>query len=250
MQTGADFGLVAPELAALRPPTPDFGQTRPHASQLSSNKEQVAKGEQREELRAVLGQPTVTGLHVSELALDDPEGMLDLGPHLGDDPVDVFVDGIELAALWGLAHDAPELAVSGERGLALGADIALVGPDRCLFAVQQVIPDLAVMDLGGRGLEAVDDAAVSIDTDMGLHAKIPVVALLCRRHLRVARLGLVLGRGRRIDDRRIHQRARAQRDALVGKVRVHLGKQLLGQLMLLQQVAEVEDRCFVRDAVC
>ena len=30
-QTGADFGLVAPELAVLRPPTPDFGQTRPHA---------------------------------------------------------------------------------------------------------------------------------------------------------------------------------------------------------------------------
>ena len=30
-QTGADFGFVAPELAVLRPPTPDFGQTRPHA---------------------------------------------------------------------------------------------------------------------------------------------------------------------------------------------------------------------------
>ena len=30
-QTGADFGLIAPELAVLRPPTLDFGQTRPHA---------------------------------------------------------------------------------------------------------------------------------------------------------------------------------------------------------------------------
>lgn len=35
------------------------------------------------------------------------------------------------------------------------------------------------MDLGGRGVEAVDDATVCINSDMRLHAKIPVVALLC-----------------------------------------------------------------------
>ena len=43
--------------------------------QLSSHEEQVAE---REELGAVLGQPAVAGLHLAELALDDPERVLDL----------------------------------------------------------------------------------------------------------------------------------------------------------------------------
>ena len=36
---------------------------------------------------------------MTELALDDAEGMLDLCMLLGDDPVDLFVDGVEFAAL-------------------------------------------------------------------------------------------------------------------------------------------------------
>lgn len=47
---------------------------------------------------------------MTELSLDDPEGMFDLGTHQGDDPVDFLVDGVELAALGRLAHDAPDLA--------------------------------------------------------------------------------------------------------------------------------------------
>ena len=52
-----------------------------------------------------------------------------------------------------------------------------------------------------------------------------------------------------VDDRRIHERARAQRYPLVGEVAVHLGEQLLGQRVRLQQVAEVQDRRLVRDPV-
>ena len=67
------------------------------------HEEQVAKCE---ELRAVLGQPAIARLHMSELALDKAEGMRNLGPHLGphlgEDPVDLCVDRIELAALWAL----------------------------------------------------------------------------------------------------------------------------------------------------
>jgi hypothetical protein len=32
--------------------------------------------------------------------------MLNLGPHLGDDAVGAFLMRMEVAALWGLAHDA------------------------------------------------------------------------------------------------------------------------------------------------
>ena len=45
---------------------------------------------------------------MAELALEDAERMLNLGPHLRDDPVDLLVELVQLAALGGLAHDAPE----------------------------------------------------------------------------------------------------------------------------------------------
>ena len=45
-------------------------------------------------MRPVLGQPTIPRLHVTELAFDDAEGMLDLCTHLSDDLVDLFVDGV------------------------------------------------------------------------------------------------------------------------------------------------------------
>jgi hypothetical protein len=71
--------------------------------------------------------------------------MLDPGPLLGDDPVDVFVDGMKRATLRRHAHDAPELAGAGERALPRRADIALVCPDRRFITVQQFVPDLAVV---------------------------------------------------------------------------------------------------------
>jgi hypothetical protein len=58
---------------------------------------------------------------------------------------------VKLAALRRLAHHAPDLALFfGEHGLPLGADIPLVSPDRGFLAVQQLVPDPAVMDPGRR----------------------------------------------------------------------------------------------------
>jgi len=66
-----------------------------------------------------------------------------------------------------------------------------------------LIPNPAVMCLCSRGLEAVEGGAV----------------------------GLVLGRERRVGDRLIYQRARAQLDPLVSQLRIHIGKDRLGQPM-------------------
>ena len=166
--------------------------------------------------------------------------MLDLRAHHGDDAVGPFVEGMQRATLRGLANDTPDLARSPERFLALSTDIALVGPDRRLLTVQQFVPNLTVVKFGGRGIEAVHHAAVGIDADVGFHSEIPVVALLGGRHLGVARARLVLRRGRRINDRRVDQRAGAQGDALVRQIRVDLGEDRLAQPVLLQKVAEVE----------
>ena len=58
--------------------------------------------------------------------------------------------------------------------LPTGMDIALVSPDGCFLTVQQLVPDLAVVGLGGGGLQAVDDAAVGIYAHMGFHPEVPV----------------------------------------------------------------------------
>jgi hypothetical protein len=44
-------------------------------------------------------------------------------------------------------------------------------PDRGLGAVQKFVPDLAVVDLCCRRLQAVHDTALRIHADMGLHPK-------------------------------------------------------------------------------
>lgn len=92
-----------------------FRTDSPSCHQPPSHQEQVAECEQREELRAVLGQPPVAGLHVAELALDHPKWMLDLRPDHRDDAVDPRVDRVQVSAFRGLAHDIPDLARSGER---------------------------------------------------------------------------------------------------------------------------------------
>lgn len=130
-------------------------------------------------MRPVLGKAPVAGFNMAELALEDPERMLNLGPHLRDDPIDLFVELVQLATLGGFAHDAPEgVAIFREGRLSSSMDVALVSPDRCLLTVQELVPDLAVMGLGRGGLQAVDDAAVSIYAHMGFHPEVPVIALL------------------------------------------------------------------------
>lgn len=47
-------------------------------------------------MRPVLGEAPVAGFHMAELALEDPERMLNLGPHLRDDPIDLFVELLDL----------------------------------------------------------------------------------------------------------------------------------------------------------
>ena len=105
------------------------------------------------------------------------------------------------------------------------------------------------MGLGGGGLQTVDDAAVGIDAHMGLHAKVPVVALPVRGHLGVTGLRPVLRRRRCVDDRRIDQRAGAKRNALACKIGIYLGEDRLCQSVPFQQMPEVQDGGLIRDTV-
>jgi len=79
-----------PSVPLLRPFT-RFRADSSSCHQLSSHHEQIAEREQREELSPVFGEAVVSRLHMAELAFDDTEGMLDPGPHLGDDAVGAFL---------------------------------------------------------------------------------------------------------------------------------------------------------------
>lgn len=94
--------------------------------------------------------PSKSKSHVTELALENAEEMLDLGANHGDDPVGLLVDFVELAASRCLLHYAPDLAVLDECSVPLGADIALFGPDQGLISVEQFVPYAASMHLGCR----------------------------------------------------------------------------------------------------
>lgn len=76
----------------------------PSALSLSSHQvaalhPQIQRREQGDQLRDVLLQPAVAHLHMTELALDDPEQMFDLGTHAGLEFLDLLDQGIDRVAL-------------------------------------------------------------------------------------------------------------------------------------------------------
>ncbi|MEH8689191.1 hypothetical protein RAG37_12850 [Klebsiella pneumoniae] len=69
--------------------------------------------------------------------------------------------------------------------------------------------------------------------------KVPLIAFLGLMHLRIALLLFVLGRAGCLNDGGIHQSALGHHDACFGQPAIDGLEQLTGQLMLLEQVAEI-----------
>ena len=84
---------------------------------------------------------------------------------------------------------------------------------------------------------------------MDLHPEIPLVAFLGLVHLRIPLPCFVLGGAGRRDQGGIHDRALAHRHAPSAEVGFDRLKDLLAQIVLLQQVAEGQDRGLIRDPV-
>jgi hypothetical protein len=60
--------------------------------------------------------------------------------------------------------------------------------------MKQITQLIEVMLVGRGGDQAVGQATLGIDTNVGLHAKVPLIAFLGLMHLRIALLLFVLGR--------------------------------------------------------
>lgn len=97
-----------------------------------------------------------------------------------------------------------------------------------------------VMDVRGRAHHRMDQSRVHIDPDVRLHPERPLLALAGLVHLRIPLAATVLRRTRRADDRGIHDRARAHLQPSRLQHLAHRGKQLLAQIVPLQQAPELQ----------
>ena len=92
-------------------------------------------------------------------------------------------------------------------------------------------------------------ARFGVDADVRFHPEEILVSFLRLMHLRVAFTVLVLGRTRRVNDRRIDHRALTQHQATVAQIAIDDLQDPDCQLMFFQQAAEVEDRGFIGNPI-
>ena len=88
-------------------------------------------------------------------------------------------------------------------------------------------------------------AGFGINADARFHTKKVLIPFLGLVHFGITFTVLVLGRTRRVNDRRINHRAVTQQQATVAQIAIDDLQDPACQLMFFQQAAEVEDRGFI-----
>ena len=92
-------------------------------------------------------------------------------------------------------------------------------------------------------------ARFGVDADVRFHPEEILVSFLRLMHLRVAFTVLVLGRTRRVNDRRIDHRALTQHQTTVAQIAVDDLKNSARQFMFFQQATEIENRGFIGNPI-
>jgi len=217
---------------------------------MSSRHPHIAQRKQRHQLRRILGQPFVADLGETELALDHAKRVLDLRANAGFD----LLGFVQQAAPRRLLVQRPSLAwTHGDMPFNTRSfwpldcpKVAGIRKDHRFFAVQQAMALSDIVDIGRCADDGVHQARISIDTDMRLHAKVPLVAFLGLVHLRIPLARTVLGRAGRCNQRGINDRAGLEHQAFGDQGGVDRGQQLNAQVVLFKQVAKAQDGGLVR----
>ena len=248
MMQNRRFSTVGRRSTGSYPAFPASRARLAHEGQQSlARQPQVGHGKQRHDLPSVLLESAIADLGESELALHDTEGIFDDGPYRRQHPVEgfLFIGQCAAGRLLGRCQDGKASFLLEALEGPVRLVIAPITQGNFLFAVQAGVHHRDVGDCGGRAFDAMDQAALGIDANMGFHAEVPLVALLGLRHLGVALLVLVLGRTRGGDQRRIDDRAALHGQTLLGKHAGHFSEDGGGQIVLFQQMAEAQDGAFV-----
>lgn len=249
-----DYGLFALFFAFLRSVFLFFrfsGRTLAlKRKQSPLGNQQIGQRQQREELRFVLGQTPIAHLPQAKPVLDDVERMFDPGTNARLHPLDPLIPSPRLGVGQGLAlarsHRHMPDGIAAALFALVDALIARIRKNQMLLTMQQGMPLGDIVDVRRRGDHGVDQTRTSVHTNVHLHAEVPLIALLRLPHLRVALAILVLGRGGRRNEGRVHQGALLQHQPLGRQVCVDAGEDALGESMLLQQAAEFEQGGGVR----
>src|SRR5262249_58453593 len=112
-------------------------------------------------------------------------------------------------------------------------------------AVQQPGQDVAVVNVGRRDFDGMNQLALAVHPEVALHAEIPLPALLRLMHPGIARARRILRRGGGGDDRRVDDGAGADADALGAQVVTDGVEQGLAEPLLFQEMTELAERRLV-----
>nr|AAT90791.1 putative transposase subunit [uncultured proteobacterium QS1] len=115
--------------------------------------------------------------------------------------------------------------------------------------MQQLIDLRHVRHIGRSAHQAMHQTRLGIDADMRFHPEEIHAPLLRLMHFGIAFAVFILGRTRRMNDRRIDHRTIAQHQATVAQINADDLQNPAGQFMFLQQAPEVEDRGFIGNPI-
>jgi hypothetical protein len=244
---GLAFGHLPPRLA--------HSSRRPLINSFSHHP-QVAQRKQRDQLRRVFDQAPIPSLAIAELAFDHPEGVFHLGPNAGLDLLQLVDQGVYSFALLqspALTRHHGNLPVNPGvlrlNLLALGdAAVAGICEYNIFFNVQQSVRLCDVVLIGSSARNSVNQARLSVCANVGLHPKVPLVALLGLVHLWVTRTRAVLGGARSCDQSGINDRACFEQQATLDQLGVNSSEHLKSQVVGFKQVTESENGALIRQA--
>lgn len=119
--------------------------------------------------------------------------------------------------------------------------------------MQQAVGFDDVAHVGSRAPDGVNQPAVGIHTDVGLHPEVPLVAFLGRswlrhiasHHFQIALAASLLGGVGGSNQRGVRHGVRLQQQTLGLRHLVEGSQNLFSQLVLLEQVTKLHDRALV-----
>src|SRR3954469_23298159 len=251
--TGAPAGLNASSRPPPRPSGAAPDRLRPSGQPEGERPPQVDGGAQGLQLHVVARQAAVAYPPVAVGPLHGREQPLDAGPDRRYRLVERRLPRLERPVAPRLVHDPRLDAPLAEPGPPRLAVVGLVGVDRFLVALDEIVGRDAVVDVRGRHHRLADQPAALVDRGVRLVAEPAPAVLLRPPRLRVARrhlAGLARRRPhRRLEDGGVDQRAPAQDQSLRVQLPVDLGQERLGQAALRQPLPEAPDRAVVGDAL-
>ena len=167
-----------------------------------------------------------------------------------DQILQLAIGGFREGAAFSWPHRHPELhRISCHLGSLGNALVTSVAVHHRLIAMQQLAGLGEVMHVGGRSHNRVVHTGVLVDSGMDLHPEIPLVALPGLVHLWIALPLFVFGGAGCRDQGGINDGALLHRHAPCDEAGFDGLKDLLAQIMFLQQLAEGQDRRLIGDPI-